>query len=70
MNEDDIQAALHHQEQLEQQEQAVTHHDLDLIAYRAIGVAQALRDDPSCTERIVKRLIELANEYDAMRARL
>jgi hypothetical protein len=33
-------------------------------------VAQALRDDPSCTERIVKRLIELANDYDAMRARL
>lgn len=70
MSHDDIQAALHHQEQLEQQEQAVTNHDLDLIAYKTLGIAQALRDYPYSFESAIKRLIELANEYDSMRARL
>ena len=61
---------LHHQAQLDEQEQAVTRLDLDLIAYKVLGAAQALRDDPSCIELVVKRLIELANEFDSMRARL
>ena len=61
---------LHHQAQLDEQEQAVTRLDLDLIAYRAIGVAQALRDYPASYDLVIKRLIELANEFDSMRAKL
>ena len=61
---------LHHQAQLDEQEQAVTRLDLDLIAYQTLGCAQALRDYPSSYDLAIKRLIELANEYDSLRARL
>ena len=61
---------LHHQAQLDEQEQAVTRLDLDLIAYKALGCAQAIRDYPSSYELAIKRLIELANEFDSMRATL
>ena len=61
---------LHYQAQLDEQEQAVTRLDLDLIAYKALGCATALRDYGSSFDPAIKRLIELANEYDSMRARL
>ena len=61
---------LHHQAQLDEQEQAVTRLDLDLIAYKALGAAQAIRDYPHSFDLAIKRLIELANEYDSLRARL
>jgi hypothetical protein len=55
---------LHHQQQLDEQEQAVTRVDLDLIAYKALGCAQAIRDYPHAFDSAIKRLIELANQYD------
>lgn len=61
---------LHHQAQLDEQEQSVTLLDLDLIAYKALGCAQAIRDYPHSFDSAIKRLIELANEYDSLRARL
>lgn len=60
---------LHHQQQLDEQEDARL--QLDLVCYKAIGVALALRDTPSHhPESAIKRLIELANEYDIWRAKL
>jgi hypothetical protein len=61
---------LHHQQQLDEQEQAVTRVDLDLIAYKALGCAQAIRDYPYAFDSAIKRLIELANEYDNLRSKL
>ena len=66
---DDTQA-LHHQAQLDEQEQAVTRVDLDLIAYKALGCAQAIRDYPYAFDSAIKRLIELANQYDNLRSKL
>lgn len=61
---------LHHQAQLDEQEQAVTRLDLDRIAYQTLGCAQALRDYPSAFEPAIARLIELANQYDNLRSKL
>ena len=61
---------LHHQQQLDEQEQVVTLHDLDLIAYQTLGCAQAIRDYPHSFDSAIKRLIELANQYDTLRAKL
>jgi hypothetical protein len=61
---------LHHQAQLDEQEQAVTRVDLDLIAYKALGCAQAIRDYPYAFDSAIKRLIELANQYDNLRSKL
>jgi hypothetical protein len=61
---------LHHQAQLDEQEQAVTRVDLDLIAYKALGCAQAIRDYPTSFDSAIKRLIELANQYDTLRSKL
>ena len=65
---------LHHQQQLEQQEQEerITTSHLDQIAYRCLGVAQAVRDlsfmrDPESFEKSRARLIELATEFDKTR---
>jgi hypothetical protein len=65
---------LHHQQQLEQQEQEepITIQHLDLIAYKCLGVAQAIRDlsfmrDPESFEKSKTRLIELANEFETTR---
>jgi hypothetical protein len=68
-NMDDTQD-LHHQAQLDEQEQAVTRVDLDLIAYKALGCAQAIRDYPHAFDSAIKRLIELANQYDNLRSKL
>ena len=66
--------AEHHQQQLEQQEQEelITTHHLDLIAYKCLGVAQAVRDlsfmrDLEPFENMKKRLVELANEFETLR---
>lgn len=66
--------AEHHQQQLEQQEQeeVITTHDLDLIAYKCLGVAQAIRDlsfltSPEPFENMKKRLVELAVEFETKR---
>lgn len=61
---------LHHQAQLDEQEQVVTLHDLDLIAYKTLGCAQAIRDYPHSFDSAIKRLIELANQYDNLRSKL
>ena len=61
---------LHHQAQLDEQEQAVTRVDLDLIAYKTLGCAQAIRDYPYAFDSAIKRLIELANQYDNLRSKL
>ena len=61
---------LHHQAQLDEQEQAVTRVDLDRIAYQTLGCAQAIRDYPSAFDSAIKRLIELANQYDTLRSKL
>jgi hypothetical protein len=68
---------LHHQQQLEQleqqeQEEPITIQHLDLIAYKCLGVAQAIRDlsfmrDPESFEKSKTRLIELANEFETTR---
>lgn len=65
---------LHHQQQLEQQEQEelITIQDLDLIAYKCLGVAQAMRDLSFTTssimfEKMKNRLVELAVEYQTTR---
>ena len=71
----DDQQALHHQQQLEQQEQEeITIEHFDKIAYRCLGVAQAMKD---CRQignvnqllLAEKRLIELATEYDQLKKR-
>jgi hypothetical protein len=66
--------AEHHQQQLEQQEQEekITIQHLDLIAYKCLGVAQAVRDlsfmrDPQSFENMKARLIELAIEFETTR---
>jgi hypothetical protein len=66
--------AEHHQQQLEQQEQEekITIQHLDLIAYKCLGVAQAVRDlsfmrDPQSFENMKARLIELAVEFETTR---
>ncbi len=66
--------AEHHQQQLEQQEQEekITIQHLDLIAYKCLGVAQAVRDlsfmrDPESFDNMKARLIELAIEFDKTR---
>jgi hypothetical protein len=66
--------AEHHQQQLEQQEQEelITIQDLDLIAYKCLGVAQAMRDLSFTTsselfEKMKNRLVELAVEYQTTR---
>jgi hypothetical protein len=66
--------AEHHQQELEQQEQEerITISHLDQIAYRCLGVAQAVRDlsfmrDPESFEKSRARLIELATEFDNLR---
>jgi hypothetical protein len=66
--------AEHHQQQLEQQEQEekITIQHLDLIAYKCLGVAQAVRDlsfmrDPQSFENMKVRLIELAIEFETTR---
>jgi hypothetical protein len=66
--------AEHHQQQLEQQEQEelITTQDLDLIAYKCLGVAQAMRDLSFTTsselfEKMKNRLVELAVEYQTKR---
>jgi hypothetical protein len=69
---------LHHQQQLEQQQQEEekpTQRDLDLIAYRCLGVAQSIKDLRSVGNTSIllaseKRLIELATEFETMKARL
>jgi hypothetical protein len=48
----------------------VTRVDLDLIAYKALGCAQAIRDYPHSFDSAIKRLIELANQYDTLRSKL
>ena len=65
---------LHHQQQLEQQEQEelITIQDLDLIAYKCLGVAQAMRDlsftmSSELFEKMKNRLVELAVEYQTTR---
>jgi hypothetical protein len=65
---------LHHQQQLEQQEQKekITIQQLDLIAYKCLGVAQAMRDlsfmrDPESFDNMKARLIELAIEFETTR---
>jgi hypothetical protein len=64
----------HHQQQLEQQEQEekITVQHLDLIAYKCLGVAQAMRDLSFTTsselfENMKNRLVELAVEYQTTR---
>ena len=66
--------AEHHQQQLEQQEQEekITIQQLDLIAYKCLGVAQAMRDLSFTTsselfEKMKNRLVELAVEYQTTR---
>jgi hypothetical protein len=66
--------AEHHQQQLEQQEQEekITIQHLDLIAYKCLGVAQAMRDLSFTTsstlfENMKNRLVELAVEYQTTR---
>ena len=66
--------AEHHQQQLEQQEQEekITVQHLDLIAYKCLGVAQAMRDlsfmrDPESFDNMKARLIELAIEFETTR---
>lgn len=66
--------AEHHQQQLEQQEQEelITIQDLDLIAYKCLGVAQAMRDLSFTTsselfEKMKNRLVELAIEFETTR---
>jgi hypothetical protein len=69
---------LHHQQQLEQQQQLEempTQRDFDLIAYRCLGVAQSMKDVRSMgnVQMLLlseKRLIELATEYETLKARL
>ena len=66
--------AEHHQQELEQQEQEekITVQHLDLIAYKCLGVAQAMRDLSFTTsselfEKMKNRLVELAVEYQTTR---
>ena len=66
--------AEHHQQELEQQEQEeqITIQHLDLIAYKCLGVAQAMRDLSFTTsselfEKMKNRLVELAVEYQTTR---
>ena len=66
--------AEHHQQELEQQEQEekITIQHLDLIAYKCLGVAQAMRDLSFTTsselfEKMKNRLVELAVEYQTKR---
>ena len=66
--------AEHHQQELEQQEQEerITTSHLDQIAYRCLGVAQAVRDlsfmrDPESFDNMKARLIELAIEFETTR---
>ena len=66
--------AEHHQQQLEQQEQEekITVQHLDLIAYKCLGVAQAMRDLSFTTsstlfENMKNRLVELAVEFETTR---
>lgn len=66
--------AEHHQQELEQQEQEekITVQHLDLIAYKCLGVAQAMRDLSFTTsselfENMKNRLVELAVEYQTTR---
>jgi hypothetical protein len=66
--------AEHHQQELEQQQQEepITNHELDLIAYKCLGVAQAMRDlsfltSPEPFENMKARLIELADEFETLR---
>jgi hypothetical protein len=65
---------LYHQQQLEQQEQEerITTSHLDQIAYKCLGVAQAVRDlsfmrDPESFDNMKARLIELAIEFETTR---
>jgi len=69
-------AAEFHQQQLEQQQQEelpVTTRDLDNIAYRCLGAAQALRDikkikgDLYRAITIEQSLVELVNQYEILR---
>ncbi len=53
-------------------EEPITIQHLDLIAYKCLGVAQAIRDlsfmrDPESFEKSKTRLIELANEFETTR---
>ena len=66
--------AEHHQQELEQQEQEeqITIQHLDLIAYKCLGVAQAMRDLSFTTsstlfENMKNRLVELAVEFETTR---
>ena len=74
-NEIDDTQDLHFQAQLDaqqrkEQEQPIAQ-QLDLIAYKALGVAQALRDfQGNNAKSAIQRLIELANEYDTLRSKL
>ncbi len=67
--------ALHHQQQLEQQQQEiVTVEDLSMIAYKCLGVARSMKDMQGINDTRVllisqKRLIELATEYEALHKR-
>jgi hypothetical protein len=66
---------LHHQQQLEQQQQEiVTKEQLDMIAFKCLGVAQSMKDMQGMNDTRVllisqKRLIELATEYETLRKR-
>jgi hypothetical protein len=62
---------LHHQEQLDQQEQEEpTIENFNLLAYKCMGVAQAIRDLKNSgidrPETLEARLVELAEQYDRL----
>lgn len=77
MNQQDVSDAERHQQELEQmaQDPSFIKHQLDLIAYRCLGVAQSMKDlreigNVDVLLKSEQRLIELATEYETLKGKL